>query len=103
MNDHTKTVSLMCDCGCCRLVFQKWRWPDGYTYYNVSVEDSRYDHKANGVLNRIKNAFKVLVGKPICYNDVSIDGDECFDDLLGQLQVLREWEGMPTSGAGDEN
>ena len=103
MKDNTKTVSLMCDCGCCRLVFQKWFWPDGETYYNVAVEDSRYDHKANGVLNRIKNAAKVLFGKPIYYNDVSVDGNERFDDLLRQLQELREWEGMPTDATSDEN
>lgn len=91
MKDNTKTVSLMCDCGCCRLVFQKWSWDDGEIYYNVAVEDSRYDHKANGVLNRIKNAFKVLVGKSIYYNDVSIDGEERFDDLLERLGELSKW------------
>lgn len=102
MKDNTKTVSLMCDCGCCRLVFQKWSWPEGDKYYSVAVEDSRYDHDANGVLNRIKNAFKVLLGKPIYYNDVSV-APERFDDLLGQLQELREWEGMPTSVSSDDD
>lgn len=103
MNDHTKTVSLMCDCGCCRLVFQKWMWPDGDTYYNVSVEDSRYDHRANGVLNRIRNAAKVLFGKSICYNDVSIDGEEHFEQLLRRLHRLREWDGMPVGVHSDDN
>ena len=83
-------VVLQCDCKCCEIAFEKFKWADGDVTYDISVLDSRYDHEANGVLNRIKNAFKVLFGKQICYNDVSLDGDERFDELLEGLRRLRE-------------
>lgn len=83
-------VVLQCDCKCCEIAFEKFKWADDDVTYDISVLDSRYDHEANGVLNRIRNAFKVLFGKQICYNDVSLDGDERFDELLEELRKLRE-------------
>lgn len=83
-------VVLQCDCKCCEIAFEKFKWADDDVTYDISVLDSRYDHEANGVLNRIRNAFKVLFGKQICYNDVSLDGDERFDELLEGLRRLRE-------------
>ena len=83
-------VVLQCDCKCCEIAFEKFKWADDDVTYDISVLDSRYDHEANGVLNRIRNAFKVLFGKQICYNDVSLDSDEKFDKLLEGLRRLRE-------------
>jgi len=86
-----RRVTRKCDCGCCMLVVEKTVWDDGITWYNVSVQDSRYDHDANGVLNRIRNAFKVLFGKTVTYNDVFFERPEDFDELLWELDELREW------------
>ena len=86
-----RRVTRKCDCGCCMLVFEKTVWDDGVQWYNVSVADSRYDHDANGILNRIRNALKVLFGQTVSWNDVFFERPEDFDELLWELDELREW------------
>jgi len=92
-----RRVTRKCDCGCCMLVFEKTVWDDGMTWYDVSVQDSRYDHDANGILNRIRNALKVLFGKTVSWNDVFFENTEDFDELLWELDELREWDGKSLS------
>lgn len=92
-----RRVARKCDCGCCMLVVEKTVWDDGETWYDVSVQDSRYDHDANGILNRIRNAAKVLFGKTVTYNDVFFERPEDFDELLWELDELREWDGKSLS------
>lgn len=96
---RTRVIHVPCDCRCCELAVTKDVFEDGEAFYDVMVQDSRYDHKANGVLNRVRNALKVLFGKKICYNDVFIPDDEHFDAFLDQLITLRGW--MP--GPSDDN
>lgn len=79
-----KMVTKTCSCGCCMLVVE--RHEDGC--YNVSVMDSRYDHKNKGVLGRLRNAVRILFGKPVYYNDLFIEDKSEFEELLKELQEL---------------
>lgn len=79
-----KIVTRTCSCECCMLVVEKHE--DGC--YNVSIMDSRYDHDAKGVLARIKNAMKILIGKPVYYNDLFIEDKSEFEGLLKELKEL---------------
>ena len=90
MSDDTKSVYVKCDCGCCVLEVSRHEWGEGDVDYDVCVLDSRYDHKANGVWNRIRRAAKALLGKPVYFNDVYLHGDEEFDALIEKLQGLRD-------------
>lgn len=42
-----KSVIYKCDCGCSMLVVEKTVYGYGETNYNISIQDSRYDHKKN--------------------------------------------------------
>jgi hypothetical protein len=44
MNKKETTILLKCDCGCSMLVAERSEWEDGEVNYNISVQDSRYDH-----------------------------------------------------------
>lgn len=87
MSTDNKTIYIPCDCGCCVLEISKWQ----YGGYDICVLDSRYDHEANGILNRIKRAAKALFGKPVYFNDVAIN-QERFDRLIQQMIELRDSE-----------
>lgn len=89
MRDN-KAIYIKCDCGCCVLEISKDVFKDE-TMYNIAVLDSRYDHKANGVLNRIRRAAKALLGKPVYFNDVLLS-EERYDKLLRQMYDLRYGE-----------
>lgn len=85
-------ATMECDCGCCVLVFSKTVWDDGMADYDVSVMDSYYDHKANGVWNRIRRAAKALFGKPVYFNDVTTTDRAKFAELVDRLAEMRDWE-----------
>jgi hypothetical protein len=57
MNKKETTIVLKCDCGCSMLVVDKEEWDDGEVDYNISVQDSRYDHNHTTLWGRIKSAF----------------------------------------------
>lgn len=84
-----KYIHVRCDCWCCMIEFMRTDWDDGDVCYNISVLDSRYDHNVNGIWNRLRRAFGVLVGKPVSFNDVLLN-QERFDQLVDSLQELRE-------------
>jgi len=69
-------------------VIDKTIWDDGDISYNISVQDSRYDHKYNTVWGRLKRAGKVLFGKSIYYNDVYIEGEERYKKLVSDMAEL---------------
>ena len=89
-NRQEKSVYLKCDCGCSMFVVDRTIWNDGEISYNITVQDSRYDHNHTTVLGRIKSAFKILFGKPVYYSDVYIDNPEKFAEFVGQLNDLCE-------------
>jgi hypothetical protein len=80
MNKKETTVLLKCDCGCSMLVVDKEEWEDGEVNYNISVQDSRYDHNYTTPWGRIKSAAKVLFGRPVYYSDIYI---ACESQLSG--------------------
>ena len=91
MTRKSKQIVLPCTCRCCMFVVEKTAWEDGSIVYNISVQDSRYDHGYNTMWGRLKRAAKILFGKPIYYNDVYLEGEETFDQLVHDMNQLREW------------
>lgn len=85
---RSRMLTLPCDCGCCMLVVEKTIWDDGDLSYNISMQDSRYDYDDGTLWGRIRNAFKVLFGKPIYYNDVSLMGDGRYRKLVADMRAL---------------
>ena len=63
-------------------------WNDGEISYNITVQDSRYNHNNTTIWGRLKSAFKILFGKPVYYSDVYIDNPEKFAEFVGQLNDL---------------
>jgi hypothetical protein len=70
------------------LVVDKTVWENGEIDYDISVQDSRYDHNYTTLWGRIKTAFKILFGKPVYYSDVYIDKPEQFEEFAGKLNTL---------------
>jgi hypothetical protein len=69
-------------------VVEKSVWDDGDIDYNISVQDSRYDHNYNTIWGRLKSAFSILFGKSVYYSDVYIGKPEKFRDFIGKLNAL---------------
>lgn len=88
MNLVSKRIILPCDCKCCMFVIEKNFWENGDIDYDISVQDSQYDHNYNTILGRLKRAVMLLFGKPIYYNDVYIEGEESFKKLVADMNDL---------------
>lgn len=88
MTQKSRRITLPCDCKCCMLVIEKTIWEDGDINYNITIQDSRYDHNYNTLWGRMKRAAKTLFGKPIYYNDVYLDGEETFQQLAEDINNL---------------
>jgi len=84
------SVFLKCECSCSMLVVERSAWSDGNVHYNISVQDSRYDHNNTTLFGRIKGALKILFGKPVYYSDVFIDEPKRFGSFIRQLNELFE-------------
>ena len=90
MKSNSKMITLPCDCKCCMFVVEKTMWEDGDINYNITIQDSRYDHNYNTLWGRIKRAAHSLFGKPIYFNDVHLEGEETFKKLVKDLSELIE-------------
>ena len=88
MTQKNRRIILPCDCKCCMLVIEKTIWEDGDINYNITIQDSRYDHNYNTLWGRLKRAAKTLFGKPIYYNDVYLDGEDTFQQLAEDINNL---------------
>lgn len=88
MKEKRETITLPCDCKCCMFVIEKTVWEDGDINYDISIQDSRYDHNYNTIWGRIKRAAKILFGKPIYYSDVHLEGTETFQKLVDDMVRL---------------
>jgi hypothetical protein len=88
MDKKETSVYLKCECGCSMLVAEKTEWKDGTIDYNISVQDSRYDHNYTTLWGRIKSAAKILFGKPIYYSDVYIGDLAKFKEFVEKLRGL---------------
>lgn len=84
-------LTLPCDCGCCMFVVEKTVWEeDGEVSYNISMQDSRYDHEHNTPWGRIRRAFKALFGKGVYFNDVYLEGEDTFRKLVADMEALAD-------------
>ena len=72
--------------------YRKTVWADNDVSYDISIQDSRYDHNYNTIWGRIKRAVKILFGKPIYYNDLHLEGEERFHMLVGDMEELERLE-----------
>lgn len=88
MRQKSRRITLPCDCKCCMFVIEKTIWEDGDINYNITIQDSRYDHNYNTLWGRMKRAAKTLFGKPIYYNDVYWEGEETFKRLVEDMNGL---------------
>ncbi len=88
MEKKTARITLPCDCRCCMFVIEKTLWEDHSVAYNITVQDSRYDHNYNTLWGRLKRAATALLGKPISYNDVYLDGEDTFRQLVRDMAAL---------------
>ena len=89
MNRKKNWIARPCDCGCCMFVVERTLGENGEADYNISIQDSRYDHNHNTLWGRIMRATKILLGKPIYYNDVFIEGEAAFENLLQDMKCLQ--------------
>lgn len=90
MKEMSKLLVLPCECKCCMFVVEKTLWEDGDINYNITIQDSRYDHNYNTVWGRIKRAASALFGKPVCFSDVYLDGEDTFKKLVKDMSELAE-------------
>ena len=90
VEEQETRVFLKCECGCSMFVVERSVWSDDDVHYNISVQDSRYDHDNTTLFGRIKGALKILFGKPVYYSDVFIDDPKRFGNLIEQLSELYE-------------
>jgi len=88
LNKKDKRLTLPCDCKCCMFVVEKTKWEDGEINYNISIQDSRYYHNYNTVFGRLKRAAKVLFGKPVYFNDVYLEGETRYKQLVSDMTEL---------------
>jgi len=70
------------------LVVDKTVWEDGETVFNISMQDSRYDHNNCTPWGKIKGAAKILFGKPVYYSDIFIDEPQKYKTFVEQMQKL---------------
>ena len=92
MNKQETMEILKCDCGCSMLVVEKTVWEDGEVNYDISVQDSRYDHNYTTIWGRLKSAMKILFGKPVYYSDVYINDPKDFKGFVEKLNELCQEE-----------
>ena len=45
MEMKRKIITRPCSCRCCMLVIEKTMWEDGDVDYDISLQDSHFDHK----------------------------------------------------------
>jgi len=67
---------------------RKDRVDDGDIGFDISIQDSRYDHNHTTFWGRIKTAAKILFGKPVYYSDVYIDKPEIFNKFAEDIVKL---------------
>jgi hypothetical protein len=88
MDKREKMITLPCDCKCCMFVIEKTKWVGGDVSYNISIQDSRYDHNFNTAWGRIKRAVKALFGKPVYFNDIHLEGEGQYSKLVTDMADL---------------
>lgn len=91
MDVKSKIVTRPCDDKCCMLVVEKCVYGKNDVDYNISIQDSRYDHNYNTIWGRICRAASILFSRPIYYNDLLLTGEEKFHDFVKELEELEKF------------
>lgn len=86
---ESDTVILQCSCGCSMLVVERHDWGENRdTWYSFSLIDSKIYNRQFSLWNRIKSAVSALLGQPVYWNDVCVQGRKEFGDFLHALAEL---------------
>jgi DNA-binding GntR family transcriptional regulator len=71
-----KKINIMCDCRCVTLVIER----DKYGCLNFDFYENMFHTKQNGmirtIMERLKLAYKILLGKEYMFYDVYVDEKE---------------------------
>jgi hypothetical protein len=90
-----KSTYLHCDCGCGVVEFEKASYDQSdeliYTDYTLSFQNSRLVSEHNTVFQRMRDAAKVLFGKPIYYADaMTMNKKMILDFLQSSIDIVNE-------------
>lgn len=90
-----KSTYLHCDCGCGVVEFEKssYNQDDGMIHndYALSFQNSRLVSEHNSVFQRMRDAVRVLLGKPIYYADaMTMNKNTMLDFLQSSLDIVNE-------------
>jgi len=70
------------------VVVEKTELDDCEIEYDISIQDSRYDHNYTTLWGRIKTASKILFGKPVYYSDVYLDEPGKYEEFMEEMRGL---------------
>ena len=65
-----KQIQLRCDDGQEAVVFSKYTFASDDINYEITVEDSFVGGEYQGLIGRIKRAWKAFTGKPLYYTGI---------------------------------
>lgn len=92
----TKEVSIRCEDHAECAVFTQYKWDDGDTWYEVTIEDSYCgDSGYTGLLGRFKRAWKAFWARPVYYSSVCVDSPYRMKQFLVDcLDIVNEEIGV---------
>lgn len=90
MEMKRKIITRPCSCRCCMLVIEKTMWEDGDVDYDISLQDSHFDHNYHTLWGRLKRAAKALFGKPVSYSDVYLWKESEFRQLVDEMDAMAQ-------------
>lgn len=90
-----KSTYLQCDCGCGVVEFEKSSYCQNdeliHNDYTLSFQNSRLVSEHNSVFQRMRDAAKVLLGKPIYYADaMTMSKNTILGFLQSSLDIVNE-------------
>ena len=82
---NSERIFLSCTDNCCHLLVEKWV-DDLYVFKFLDDPNGR---RGNSIWNRLKNAAKILCGKPISHGGLVVEGVD-LKAFVKQLEKLQE-------------
>lgn len=91
----SKSAYFHCDCGCGTVEFERVSYDHTdeliHTDYTLSFQNSRLVSEHNTIFQRIRDAAKVLLEKPIYYADaMTMDKTTILDFLQNSIDIVNE-------------
>ena len=86
----TNEVFHICDCvgGCTRLVAERFDLENHDSDYEISFQTDCIVNNEFSIRNRIRGAWRMLFGKPICYASVWFENGEGYEKFLNDALGL---------------